>query len=92
MASVDPFSVDWVASQIMGYDPSRIGFLKAAMKEKLGGPEGILTHGESMITFKKMFPKANSVSSRYLWNIQLGLLRLYNKIVRDVIPPELEGT
>jgi len=92
MASTDPFSIDWIASQIMGYNPSKIGFLKIAMKEKLGNPDGIETRGESIIAFKKMFPKEDFFSSRWWRDIQLELLKLYGKIVKDVIPPFLEGT
>lgn len=91
MASVNPFSIDWIASQIMGYNPSKIGFLKVAMKEKLGSPDGITTCGESVITFKKIFPKENFFSSARWWSIQFGLLKLYSKIVKDVVPPVLEG-
>jgi len=90
MASVDPFSVDWIASQIMGFKPSKVGFLKAAMKEKLGNPKGILTRGESLADFQKVFPKENFTSSEYWWNIQFWLLKMYSKIVGDVIPPALE--
>jgi len=57
MASGDPFSVDWVASKIMGYNPSKVGFLKIAMKEKLGNLNGITTRGESAVEFEKIFPK-----------------------------------
>ncbi|MCK4478511.1 DUF362 domain-containing protein [Candidatus Bathyarchaeota archaeon] len=90
MVSVDPFSVDWIASQIMGYNPSKIKFLKIAMKEKLGKLEGIKTRGENLITFKKTFPKENFFSSKHWWNFQLQLLKLYHRIVKDVIPPALE--
>jgi len=85
------FSIDWIASQIMGYKPSKIGFLKVAMKEKLGSPRGITTRGESVFTFKKIFPKENFFSSARWWSIQVKLLRLYSKIVKDVVPPVLEG-
>jgi len=90
MASVDPFSVDWIASLIMGYNPSKVGFLKVAMKEKLGNLTGITTRGESVVEFKKIFPKEKFVSSRWMWSIQFRLLRLYRKIVKDVVPPALE--
>jgi len=90
MASTDPFSIDWIASQIMRYNPSRIGFLRVAMKEKLGYPNGIMTRGESINTFKDIFPKKNFVFSGWWLNIQLGLLRLYTWIVKDVAPPMLE--
>jgi len=90
MASVDPFSVDWIASQIMGYNPSNVGFLKLAMKEKLGNPDGVTTRGKSVAEFQKIFPKENFTSSKYWWGIQFWLLKAYHKIVGDVIPPALE--
>ena len=90
MASADPFSIDWVASQIMGYSPSRIGFLRIAAKEKVGYPEGIIVRGEGLDTFKKMFPNEHFVFSKHWHYLQLRLVRLYGKIVGDVIPPFLE--
>ncbi len=74
----------------MGYNPSKIGFLKVAMKEKLGSPDGITTRGESVIMFKKMFPKENFFSSGRWWDFQFRLLKLYSMIVNDVVPPVLE--
>lgn len=91
MAGVDPFSVDWIASQIMGYTPSNIRYLKIAMKEGIGSPKGISVQGESLETFKNMFPKVNSFTSTFLWSLQLNLLKLYNKIVQDTVPDVLEG-
>jgi uncharacterized protein (DUF362 family) len=90
MVSRDPFSIDWVASQIMGYNPSKIKFLKIAMKEKLGDLRGIETRGEKIIAFKKLFPKESFFSSKSWLNVQLGLFKLYSKIVNDVVPPMLE--
>lgn len=90
MVSRDPFSTDWIASQIMGFNPSKIRFLRIAMKEKLGDLEGIKTRGENLIIFKKIFPTENFFSSKRWWNIQLGLFNLYSKIVNDVVPPMLE--
>ncbi len=90
MASVDPFSIDWIASQIMGYKPSKVRFLKVAMKEKLGNLDGITTSGESVAEFQKIFPKENFTSSKYWWTIQFWLLKAYHKIVGDVIPPVFE--
>ena len=90
MAGVDPFSVDWVASDIMGYNPSRVGFLRTAMKEKLGNSSGIATCGENVAEFKKVFPGENFASSKYSWSILFGLMKMYRKITGDVIPPVLE--
>lgn len=92
MASSDPFSIDWIASQIMGYDPSAIEFLRLAMKEKVGDPEGITTCGENPDVFREIFPKESFFSSKSWWNVQLKLLRVYANVVGDVIPPFLEET
>jgi len=90
MGSVDPFSTDWVASQIMGYDPAKVGFLRIAVKEKLAKPEGIITKGENIAEFKKAFPKLGFTSSNLGWRLQFWLLRAYRKISGDIIPPVLE--
>ena len=90
MASVDRFSIDWVAAQIMGCNPSNVGFLKIAMKEQIGNFSGIVIKGEGVAEFKKIFPKEKFTSSKYWWRVQFWLLKAYNKIVGDVIPPFLE--
>jgi uncharacterized protein (DUF362 family) len=90
MAGADTFSVDWIASQIMGHKPSKVRFLKIALKEKLGDTHGITTRGASPEDFAKVFPKANFTSSNYWWGIQFSLLKAYKKIAGDIIPPVLE--
>lgn len=90
MASKDAFSVDWVASEIIGYNPAKVKFLKIAMEEKLGDTQNLATRGESVVTFKHIFPRENFFSSRRWWNLQLGLLRLYTRIAKDVVPSILE--
>ena len=90
MASVDIVSVDWAASQIMGYKPSRIKFLTLAVKEKLGDPKGLMIAGENLSDFARVFPKEGFVASRYLWGIQFWLLNAYRRVVGDIIPPILE--
>jgi uncharacterized protein (DUF362 family) len=90
MAGLNPFSVDCVASQIMGYKPSGVKFLKIAMKEGLGNPNGVVTRGEDVAEFAKIFPKERIISLGSLWNIQFWLLKMYQRIVGDVIPPVLE--
>jgi uncharacterized protein (DUF362 family) len=89
MAGVDPFSVDWVASKIMGYDPARVEFLKIAIKEKLANPKGITIKGESIAELKKAFPKPSIFSSN-LRRGQSFLLKAYQKASGDIIPPQLE--
>jgi len=90
MAGVDTFSVDWVASQIMGYKPSSVPFLRIAMRENVGNPNDIEICGGNIDTFKRIFPKENFASS-WVWNTELKLVKLYNRIVNDVVPGALEG-
>jgi len=90
MAGADPFSIDWVASQIMGYKPSRVRFLKLTMKENIGNPKGISIVGASVSDFAKVFPKERFITSKRLWGTMFWSLRAYNKIVGDIVPPILE--
>jgi len=90
MASCDPFSIDWVASKIMGYDPSRIDYLKLARKEGIGSPNGIKILGEDLEKLRKMFPHANAFGLKWSNKILLRLLKFYSAIVGDTVPPELE--
>lgn len=90
MAGVDPFSIDWVASKIMGYNPSKVEFLRIAMKEKLGSIEGMDICGQNLEEFRKVFPKEGIIPTKYLWAIQLGLLKMYFKLVKDIMPPALQ--
>jgi uncharacterized protein (DUF362 family) len=90
MAGTDTFSIDWVASQVMGFSPSRIPFLKLAIKEKVGSTEGIEIVGEKPGAYSKIFPKPRAASSKYIWGIQFALLKAYKKVSGDIIPPMLE--
>ncbi len=89
LASTDSFSVDWVAAQIMGYNPSRIKFLKIAVEENLGNPQNIEIVGESIKTFRKEFPRPSRFS-KLLWSFQLSMLKLYVKVTGDLVPSFLE--
>lgn len=90
MAGADVVSVDWVASQIMGYRPSGIKFLKLAVEEKIGNPDSIMIAGENLSGFAKSFPKEGFAASKYLLGIQFRLLHAYRKVVGDIIPPIIE--
>ena len=89
MAGEDPFSVDWVAAQIMGYKPSKIKFLKLAVKEgrKAGN---VIVCGEGIKAFKKNFPSENNAISRVKMRLQFSLLKNYKILSGDIIPPVLE--
>ena len=91
MGSVDPFSIDWVAAKIMGYDPRKIKYLKIAMNENLGNPEDIKIIGENIDNFRSLFSTDSSLLSKVSFNTLFRLLKIYAKITGDVIPPVLEG-
>jgi len=90
MGGIDPFSIDWIASQIMGYDPLKIGFMKIAMKENIGNPQKISSCGDDLGSFRNDFPKQSNMLSKWSFKIMLKLLKYYSNIVGDIIPPVLE--
>jgi uncharacterized protein (DUF362 family) len=90
MASVDVFSIDWVAAQIMSINPKSVRFLKIARKEKVGNPSGVVTRGENLNRFKSQFPGEGLMPQKLSWALEFGLLHLYKKVSGDVIPPFLE--
>ena len=90
MASRDAFSVDWIASELTGYAPSKVKFLNVAIKEKVGNPTGISEKGENMKQFMKIFPKPGLASSKYWWKIQFSMVKTYQRLSGDIVPPALE--
>jgi len=90
IAGTSPFAVDWVASQIMGYNPSSIKFLEIARREGLGKPENMIVKGEEISEFAKIFPKEGIISTGSLWTLQFWFLKTYQRLVGDVIPSILE--
>jgi uncharacterized protein (DUF362 family) len=90
MAGDSTFSVDWVAAQVMGYNPSRIKFLNLAVKEKLGRPGNIIVKGERIAVFSKDFPTENNMAARIKMRLQFSLLRTYSRISGDIIPPYID--
>lgn len=89
MAGTDQFSVDWVASQAMGFEPLKIPFLKLAIKEKVGSDEGIKIFGEKPTSIRRTFPKP-SASTKYVWSLRFAMLKAYKKLSGDIVPPVLE--
>jgi len=87
MASSDPFSIDWVAAQVMGHKPSSAKFLRLSIAERLGDPKKLVTVGEPISEFAEIFPKEKRVSTNFLWGIQFSLLKIYKKLSGDIIPP-----
>jgi len=91
VAGLNPFSVDWTVSKIMGYNPSRIKHLRLAEREGLGDPENIVLKGHDISELRKMWPHVNTLRLKWQNKLQLKLLRTYSKLVGDVIPPFLEA-
>jgi uncharacterized protein (DUF362 family) len=91
MAGYNPFSIDWVVSQIMGYNPSKLEFLKIARKEGLGDPKDIVTYGEDLQHFKQLFPKKSMRLSKLSVTLRLEILKLYTKLAGDVPHPVIDG-
>jgi uncharacterized protein (DUF362 family) len=90
MASTDTFSIDWVASQIMGFSPLKVPFLKLALQENIGSPNGISIRGENISEFSKIFPKANNIFENHKWDFFSVMLKVYTRLSGDIIPPSLD--
>ena len=92
MAGTNTFAVDWIAAQIMGYKPSKIKFLKEAIKENLGNPRDIQVLGERIENFSKDFQTENNFNARLKMGLQLSFIKGYSRITDDIIPPSLDDT
>jgi uncharacterized protein (DUF362 family) len=90
IAGTNTFAVDWIAAQIMGYKPSRIKFLKEAIKENLGNPRDVHVVGERIEIFNKEFPTENNFNARLKMSLQLSLIKGYSRITGDIIPPSMD--
>ena len=90
MASSDVFSIDWVAAQIMGFNPSDVKFLRIAMKEGVGNKNGIVVKGEEIDKYRQIFPRPKRTTSNRFWALEIGLLKFYTKVTGDIVPPMLE--
>jgi len=90
VASESVIAADFVAAQIMGYNPYNIKHLSLAIKEKeewsrLVG--NIKVVGEDIDTFQSLFPKRNNFLFAASWGLQLSLLNFYLKLSGDNVPP-----
>ncbi|MFQ5977083.1 MAG: DUF362 domain-containing protein [Candidatus Heimdallarchaeota archaeon] len=92
LASEDRVSVDFVASRILGYKPKSIKYLRLAKKEKLGpiGPIELIEKHTTLKETRKAFPKVNNLIQRLAWGFQISGVKLYAKIMGDIVPPMIE--
>jgi uncharacterized protein (DUF362 family) len=86
------FSTDVIAAKIVGYNYNNISYLRLAKKENmLNDGIDLVDKGNIFEQLKRDFPKMNYNLDRLIWNLELRALKLYAKIVGDIIPPVLEG-
>jgi uncharacterized protein (DUF362 family) len=93
IAGDDPLATDFVAAEIMGFNPRRIPYLRMAEHEQIGHTNdiGLIENEVKLNDVKRRFPSYNHFIHRLFWSLQLRMLGLYAVIVDDVIPPVLQG-
>jgi uncharacterized protein (DUF362 family) len=93
LAGDDPLATDFIAAEIMGFNPKKLAYLNLAMKEQIGQIKniGLVEKDVKLAEIKKNFPGYNHLIHRISWNLQLKLLRSYAAVVGDVLPPILEN-
>lgn len=92
ISSDNVLAADFVAARILGYNPKRIAHINLAEKEKIGDFNNInlIEDGTSIEEIRSAFPEQNYLLQKISWGLQLKMLRVYSRIVGDVIPPVLE--
>ena len=92
MTGNDALATDLVAAEAVGYKPSRVAYLKLAMKEGIRDVKNpnIIANPVRLEDIKNEFPKQNYFLQQLSWKLQLKLLRFYSRISKDIIPPILE--
>lgn len=91
MAGHDTFSVDCVASKLLGYKPSNVKCLEIGLKEKIEGSFEVETFGEEIQRFARLIPRQGGIiPKKLMWSVQLSMLKTYRRLSGDIIPPALE--
>jgi uncharacterized protein (DUF362 family) len=92
LAGDDPLATDFVAARIMGFNPKRLPYLSLAAKEQIGAAQNIdlIEEGVMLAEVKKNFPHYNHFIHTISWNMQLRMLKIYARVIGDVLPPFLE--
>lgn len=91
VAGDNPVATDFVAAEIMGFNPKEIQYLSVAEKEIGNGNDIDLIEDYTKLTeIRNHFPSYNYFLHRWSWKLQLKMLKFYAAIVGDVIPPVLE--
>ena len=87
LAGLDSLAVDFTVARLMGYNPRRIRHLSLAAREGVGESNQIAVIGVSPEEAGIGFPKTNPLLFNLSWTAQLKVLRLYTKLVGDILPP-----
>jgi uncharacterized protein (DUF362 family) len=92
MTSDDPLTTDFIAAEVVGCNPFRIGYLKLAIKEKVGDVSKLVLveNPVCLEDIKKEFPKQNHYLKRLSWKLQIKTLKWYSRMSGDIIPPVIE--
>ncbi len=83
LAGTDTFAVDWVAAQLLGYDPSKVKFLSVARKENMGNPADLKVSGLTIEEVIRTIPNKNSFADQFLKSAEKNVLKMYSKIIGE---------
>ena len=84
----DPVSCDIIASKIVGRNPMQDQIISSAINEGLGKMDFQFIDPDSIFnTAIKKFPQLNPFLSKISWSMQLKLLKIYVKLIGDILPP-----
>lgn len=89
----DAYLMDVLVSDLLSYGSSKVAYLKLAKKEGFGKMDKIkiIEKSVKMKEVKNNFPKPNYFLDELLWKSELAALKIYARIVGDVIPPILDS-
>ena len=89
----DAYSVDVIVSDLVGFGSTKVPYLKLAKNEGFGTEDkiDIVEQTVKLSELKEDFPKYNYFLDRLLWKSELKALKLYIKLVGDILPPVLEN-
>jgi hypothetical protein len=83
------YTVDWIASKIIGFNPNSITYLKLFEKETSTNILPRLLGEATLNELRNDFPAVNYLKQKIGWALQLKMVDLYSKIVGDIVPPML---
>jgi uncharacterized protein (DUF362 family) len=86
----NPLATDFIAAEMMGFNPKKIKYLRIAEREGIGSTNTqLIEDNVSLRQVKKEYPSYNHLLHKFSWKLQLKMLNMYAKVIGDVIPPIL---